>query len=71
MRPPRLQAARSLCTLLRMEPQSAPIRAAWIEGVLGLAHDQETSVTKKKNKATRAQTNTLRECNCPCMQLPI
>ena len=40
----RKQAARSLCGLLQMDPQSAPLRSAWIGGVLPLSQDTETSV---------------------------
>ena len=33
----RKQAARSLCALLQNDPQSAVLRAAWINGVLPLS----------------------------------
>lgn len=40
----RKQAARSLTSLLRLDAQSAPLRAAWIAGVLPLSQDAEASV---------------------------
>lgn len=41
----RKQAARSLTALLRLDPSSAAIRAAWIDGVLPLARDSEATVS--------------------------